>query len=149
MGEWANGRSDDGVTGSHMVAIMIKSQLQPAIRSHRDLQVWQLAMQLVVEVYRLSSRFPHEERFGLISQIRRAAVSVPTNIAEGRARFGHREFRQFASIARGSVAEVETLLEIATRLEFAAPSEFEKATGLCLQVARMLTRLHQRLSKLK
>ena len=102
-------------------------------------------MHLVVEVYRISTRFPSDERFGLISQLRRAAVSVPVNIAEGRGRFGKREFRQFVSIARGSIAEVETLLALAERLEFATTSACEEANALCSQVARMLTRLHQRL----
>jgi four helix bundle protein len=83
------------------------------IHSFRDLQIWQKAMQLAVAVYRLTDAFPREERYGLTSQIRRSAVSIPSNIAEGQGRTNLGEFRQFLGIARGSNCELQTQLEIA------------------------------------
>src|SRR5439155_16850594 len=86
---------------------------RPVIQSYRDLTVWQLAMTVIVEVYQLSRRFPSDERFGLTAQVRRAAVAIAANIAEGHARASCRYYRQFLSIARGSTAEVETELLVA------------------------------------
>lgn len=90
------------------------------MRPHHDLRVWQEAMELVTDVYAASRTFPADERFGLSSQIRRAAVSVPSNIAEGAARGSRKEFIQFLMIARGSLSELDTQLRIAKNLEFAA-----------------------------
>jgi len=87
-------------------------------QSYRDLVAWQKAMQLVTDIYRETKTFPLEERYGLTNQLRRAAVSVPSNIAEGQARFSAREFHRFLSIARGSLVEIETQVEIATNLGF-------------------------------
>jgi four helix bundle protein len=78
------------------------------VRNYRDLLVWQKAMSLVEDIYGLSRQFPADERFGLVAQIRRAAISVPSNIAEGQARKSTREFIQFISLAEGSLAEVDT-----------------------------------------
>jgi four helix bundle protein len=103
-------------------------------------------MSLVVEVYAVSRRFPSEERFGLTAQLRRAAVSVATNIAEGHARASRREFQYFASIARGSVAEVETELAVAERLGYVATSELETARERADHISRMLTNLRRRLA---
>jgi four helix bundle protein len=89
-----------------------------AIKSHRDLIAWQEAMRLVEFVYRETSGFPHEETFGLKTQLRRSAVSVPSNLAEGSARNTTGELVQFLGIARGSLAELETQLELAVRLGF-------------------------------
>lgn len=87
-------------------------------RPHKDLLVWQDAIALVEIVYRLSSSFPDSERFGLTSQIRRAAVSVPSNIAEGVARRSTREYLHFLGIARGSLSEIDTQIAIACRLGY-------------------------------
>jgi four helix bundle protein len=87
------------------------------IRSHRDLHVWELGMQIVERVYELTQGFPADERFGLTSQLRRAAVSIPANISEGNARNSTREYLRFLSIGIGSLAEVETMLDIALRLK--------------------------------
>ena len=87
-------------------------------RSHHDLVAWQVALDLVEAVYRLTDRFPSNEQFGLTAQIRRAAVSVPSNVAEGAGRIGEREFLRFLGIARGSLSEVETQLHIAHRLGY-------------------------------
>ena len=84
----------------------------------RDLVVWQRAIALVTEVYRATQSFPSEERFGLTSQLRRASVSIPTNIAEGQGRLTRGEFRQFLGHAKGSICEVETQLIIAQSLGY-------------------------------
>ncbi len=88
------------------------------IHSFRDLLVWQRSMQLTEAVYRLTEGFPREERYGLTSQIRRSAVSIPSNIAEGQGRTNLGEFRQFLGIARGSNVRIQTQLEIARTLRF-------------------------------
>lgn len=88
-------------------------------RTHQDLLAWQLAMQLVKDVYARTSRFPQHEQYGLTAQIRRAAVSIPSNIAEGAARNTRREFRHFLGISRGSLSELDTQLLIARSLGYA------------------------------
>jgi len=103
-------------------------------------------MELVVEIYAATSMFPADERFGLTSQLRRAAVSIPANIAEGKARFGTAEYRRFVSIARGSVAELETELELAVRLGFVPRERLHTAVAQLDGVSRMLTTLVKRLS---
>ncbi len=89
-----------------------------ALKSYKDLIVWQKAIDLVILVYRRTAAFPKEEVYGLRQQIRRAAVSVPSNIAEGQCRSSTRDFLNFLAIARGSLGEVETQLTIAERLEY-------------------------------
>ncbi|MCW8195444.1 four helix bundle protein [Proteobacteria bacterium 005FR1] len=88
------------------------------VRRHEKLDAWRDAMDLVTVVYRLAAAFPAHERFALTSQLKRASVSVPSNIAEGAARGSHKEFLRFLGIARGSLAEVETHLQIAKRLGY-------------------------------
>ena len=88
------------------------------IRSYRDLEVWQKGMDLAAECYRITEGFPGHERYGLASQLQRAAASVPANIAEGQARQHTKEFLQFLSVASGSLAEVETYLLLAVRLNY-------------------------------
>ena len=88
------------------------------VKSHKDLKVWQESMDLVVLIYDLTEQFPSKEAFGLTSQLRRAAVSIPSNIAEGAGRKGNKEFIRFFYIAMGSLSEVETQLEIAFRLGY-------------------------------
>ena len=116
------------------------------IGSYRDLDVWQLAMEIVVEVYRVTRAFPAEERFGLIAQLRRAAVAVPSNIAEGRNRLGAAEFRRFVSIARGSVAEVETQLVVAVALGFVGAGEIASLASRLDDLSKMLFGLYRRLT---
>jgi four helix bundle protein len=107
-------------------------------QSFRDLLVWQKAMQLTVTIYRLTQGFPREEIYGLTSQIRRAAVSVPSNIAEGQGRLNPAEFRQFLGIARGSICEVQTQLEIARTLQFGKIELLNEAESLSHEVGKML-----------
>jgi four helix bundle protein len=87
-------------------------------RLHHDLRAWQDAMALVDSVYRLTAGFPDEERFGLVAQMRRAAVSVPSNIAEGAARGTKKEFARFLYVARGSLSELDTRVRVACNLKF-------------------------------
>ena len=110
----------------------------PRVRSLRDLQVWQKAIQLTVEIYKATQTFPREELYGLTSQIRRAAVSVPSNIAEGQGRLNTAEFRQFLGIARGSTCELQTQLEIARAFGFGDSKQIECAEILSHEVGKML-----------
>jgi len=111
------------------------------IRSFRDLEVWQMSMELTVAVYRLTRGFPREEVFGLSAQLRRSAISIPSNIAEGQGRLNTREFRQFLSIARGSNCELQTQLEIARVLGFGDPKLLEHAEDLSHRIGKMLFKL--------
>ncbi len=108
------------------------------LKSHKDLIVWQKAMELVILIYKLTSHFPKSEQFGLISQMNRAVVSVPSSIAEGYGRKHIKEYRHFLSISYGSVLELETQLTISKKLEFLTLAEFEKAIDLLQEVSKML-----------
>ena len=112
---------------------------------HRDLIVWQKAMDLVVECYRISDRFPRSEDFGLRLQLRRAAVSVPANIAEGRGRTGVGEYLHHLSIAHGSLKELETHLEISRRLGYLTPEVLADFQGRLDEVGRLLGGLIRKL----
>ena len=116
------------------------------IESYRDLDAWQLAMKLVVEIYHLTRSFPVEERFGLTAQLRRAAVSIPSNIAEGHDRIGGTEFRRFVSIARGSVAEVETQIAVAVALGFLRADEITSLSSELIRLSKMSFSLHRSLT---
>src|SRR4051812_9801422 len=107
-------------------------------QSFRDLTVWQRAIALTMEIYKLTSTFPDSERFGLTNQLRRAAVSVPSNIAEGYGRSTKGEYVQFLGHARGSISEVETQLVIARGLEFGSKELLQAAEESCGQVGKML-----------
>jgi four helix bundle protein len=102
------------------------------------LLVWQRAIQLSVAIYRLTQGFPREELYGLSSQIRRASVSVPSNIAEGHGRLNTGEYRQFLGIARGSNFELQTQLEIARALGFGKSELLDEAEGLSHEVGKMI-----------
>jgi four helix bundle protein len=108
------------------------------IHSYKDLIVWQRAMELVTAVYELTELFPKEEMYGLTSQIRRSAVSIPSNIAEGRVRGSKKEYMQFLRIAYGSGAELETQIEIAKRLKSTKDINYQRADSLLLEVMKML-----------
>jgi four helix bundle protein len=111
------------------------------IKTYRDLEVWQKSMDLVVEMYRLSKLLPREEQFGLVSQIQRAAVSIPANIAEGHGRRHRGDFLRHLSIARGSLTEVETHLQIGIRLDYLNRDQVRHAWNLSQQVGRLLNGL--------
>ena len=109
--------------------------------SYRDLVAWRKAMILVVQVYRATRTFPKDELYGLTSQLRRAAVSVPSNIAEGQARYSRREFHHFLSNARGSLAEVETQVMLAADLTYLPPKDAETLLFKSAEVGRILNGL--------
>ena len=111
------------------------------VRSYKDLVAWQKSKDLVTAFYRASQRFPKEEIFGLVSQIRRSAVSVPSNIAEGHARTSRKEFQYFLSNARGSLAELETQLTIAHQLAYIDETEINQLLDRLGEVGRILNGL--------
>ena len=115
------------------------------MRPHEKLDVWNRAVDLVVAVYRVTDPFPREEKFGLTSQIRRAAVSVPANIAEGAARTYTKEFLQFLSHAQGSASELETELLIANRLGYFNVKDYDRLRGALDDIGKMLAGLAKRL----
>ena len=115
--------------------------------SYRDLVAWQKSIRWVAEIYRVTKEFPKDERFGLTSQLRRAAVSVPSNIAEGQARLSAADFRRFLGQARGSLVEVETQLEIAKQLGYLEPSAVKSLTEQTSEVARILNGLPTSISQ--
>jgi four helix bundle protein len=119
------------------------------IASYRDLIVWQKAMDFADEVYKLTKLFPKEELYSLTNQVRRAAVSVPSNIAEGKDRHAIAEYLHFLSIAKGSLAEVETQLLLAIRFGYISKAQSEKVFELREEISRMLVALRSKLITLK
>jgi four helix bundle protein len=117
------------------------------VQSYRDLLVWQKGMDLAAGVYRLSKRWPKEEIYGLTSQARRAAASVPANIAEGYGRQSTTSYAQFLKIARGSLKELETHLLLAERVGVSPPGSCEEALALADEIGRMLGGLIRSLSR--
>jgi four helix bundle protein len=115
------------------------------VKSFKDLIVWQRSMQLSLSIYGLTTRFPEEERYGLASQLRRAGVSVPSNIAEGYGRGTRKDYKQFLAIARGSTLEVQTQLMIANELGYCDLDSLEEAQSLSEEVSKMLYSLIQKL----
>jgi four helix bundle protein len=115
------------------------------IESYRDLVAWQKAVDLVARVYEITKTFPTDERFGLTQQLRRAAVSVPSNIAEGKGRGTAAEFSRFLSIATGSLTEVDTQLVIAERLGFITNDTLDEVAGKIAEVGRIMTGLRKSL----
>lgn len=111
------------------------------LQTYRDLIVWQKSMDLVVEIYRLAKLFPQEELFGLTSQIRRATISVPANIAEGYGRRHRKEYLNHLSIARGSLMEVETHLQIALRLSYLEREQAKPVWNMLQEIGRLLNGL--------
>ncbi len=120
--------------------------MQKKTQNYKDLVVWQKGIALAKATYRLTSKFPSEEKFGLVSQMRRAAVSIPSNIAEGQARHTTGEFIQFISHAEGSVAELETQLILSLELAFAKADDSQASFVLLDEIRRMLNGLRRKLS---
>lgn len=117
------------------------------LSSYRDLEVWQAAMDLVEEVYRVTVGFPDDEKFGLISQMRRASVSIPSNIAEGYGRRDRGDYLRHLSFANGSLKELETQLIIVGRLKITTREKLSKAWKLAQSTGKMLGRLIAALEK--
>ncbi|MGA2462882.1 MAG: four helix bundle protein [Thermodesulfobacteriota bacterium] len=107
-------------------------------RPHRELEVWKKAMDFVIEVYRIISDFPKSEEYGLTSQLRRASISIPSNLAEGAARKGNKEFMQFLNVAQGSISELDTQLELAYRLEYINKQDYSSLINRLTEISKML-----------
>jgi four helix bundle protein len=118
---------------------------EPKAAGYRDLLVWRKGILLVKNIYEITRSFPSEEKFGLVSQMRRAAVSIPSNIAEGQARHTTREFIQFISHAEGSNAELNTQLIIAIDLGYCTTDEARVAFNLMAELRKMLNALRRKL----
>jgi four helix bundle protein len=117
------------------------------MKSFRELRVWQLAMDLVERIYRHTQTFPKDELYGLTSQIRRAVISIPSNIAEGHTRQHIKEYLHHLSIAQASLAEVETQFEIATRLKYASAEELQSLLSEINSLGRQLYALRNSLAQ--
>lgn len=111
------------------------------MRNHKDLIVWQKSMTLVKELYKMTQSFPKEELYGITSQIRRAAVSIPSNIAEGYGRGHEKELIQFLYIALGSASELETQLIICKEIGYVNEAEYDKLNDLNIEIIKMLSAL--------
>jgi four helix bundle protein len=122
---------------------------QKRTKSYRDLLVWQKGIALVKRVYQITQQFPPEEKFGIIAQMRRAAVSIPSNVAEGQARRTTGEFVQSLSHAEGSVAELETQLIISRELGYCSPDEIQDILERIAELKRMLNALRRQLLRRK
>ena len=112
-------------------------------KPHKKLDVWKLSMELARTIYRLTAGFPDEERFGLVSQMRRAEAGVPSHIAEGAARDSDNEFRHFLSIARSSLSELDTQLDLSRDLGFVADKSRSEIDPLLTRIDKMLYALHK------
>jgi len=117
------------------------------ILTYRDLDVWKQGMELVEECYKLTAGFPRSERFGLTSQMRRAAVSIPANVAEGQCRRETKPYRHHVSIAIGSHGALETYFELSVRLGFLSRAECTRVMKRCDSVGRLLSGLHRALKR--
>ena len=115
------------------------------IKNFTDLDIWKRSHELTLLVYRLVAQFPKDERYALSDQIRRATVSIESNIAEGFSRYGKLEKRQFYSIARGSLTEVECQLLIAKDLKFIMQDQFDSAQGLIIEISKMFVSILKRI----
>ena len=118
-----------------------------SIKSYRELIVWSKSKELSIKIYRNTVAFPKHETFGLTTQMRRAAVSIPSNIAEGFARFHPKEFIRFLRIALGSLYELSTQIEIATELKYYDAKKIESINNDCLEIEKMINSLIKSISK--
>jgi four helix bundle protein len=107
-------------------------------RQHRKLDVWKMSMEFVKEIYQVTESFPKSEIYGLTSQMRRSAISIPSNLAEGAARKGGKEFKQFLNIAQGSISELDTQIELALMLEYVDKDTYFKLIDRANVISKML-----------
>ena len=115
--------------------------------SYRDLKVWQRSIDLAEQIYRLTATFPSSEVYGLTSQMKRAAVSISSNVAEGWGRRSRKEYSRFVLLAHGSKDELQTQIVIAKRLGFGKATQLDQADELCEEIGKMLNGLHRFLQK--
>lgn len=109
------------------------------IKTFRDLKIWQQSMELVTEIYKTTSQFPEEEKYGLTSQLRRSSVSIPSNISEGFGRNSQGDFKRFVNISMGSLFELQTQIEVAKNLEFISEEIFQKLYEDTREIERMMS----------
>ena len=117
------------------------------MKTHKDLKVWSKSIAMVTNIYELTNKFPREELYGLTSQIRRSAVSIPSNIAEGAARSSIKEFRNFLSIALGSASELETQIIISNNLNYIKPGDKDTILSELTEIRKMIHGLRKSLNK--
>ncbi len=117
------------------------------MKTHKDLEVWKRSIQMVTKIYKETTNFPKEELYGITSQIRRSAISVPSNISEGAGRNHTKEFIQFLHISMGSLAELETQLIIANNLDYLSNQVFDKLNTLLIEIRSQLSGLIKSLQK--
>ena len=117
-----------------------------AVRNYKELIVWQKAMEVAEQAYRLVKLLPKEETYALSDQIRRSAISIPSNIAEGQARNSSKEFMKFLSIAKGSAAALETQLLLAVRIGYFTESDITPTIDLIVEVTKIINTLHSKLT---
>lgn len=117
------------------------------MKSYRDLIVWQKSMSLVTLIYRIVLKFPDDEKYSLISQIKRSAISIPSNIAEGYGRHYKKDYSRFLQIARGSLFENQTQLEIAINLDFIKIEDLQEIKDMSIEVEKMLNSLVKKLEE--
>jgi four helix bundle protein len=110
-------------------------------KPHKKLDVWQAAMKSTAMIYKLTDRFPEEEKLGLVSQMRRAAISIPCNIAEGAARQGKKEFKNFVSMAQGSLSELDTQLDLSVLVGYLTRENVQEVAAELLRIDKMLSGL--------
>jgi len=115
------------------------------IKTYRDLIIWQKSMALVTQIYMVTKRFPNDETYTLISQMRRCAISIPSNIAEGYGRKSTNDYIRFLNIAMGSIYELQTQLEISFNLKYLREKDFEQLYELCRELERMLSSMTRKL----
>ena len=108
------------------------------MKTHKDLIVWQKSIELVIEIYQLTDKFPSEEKFGLVSQMRRASISISSNIAEGSGRKSKKDFKQFVHMASGSLNEVESLLHICSRLDLITAYPYKELKESAERLGRLI-----------
>jgi len=139
--QWYNGIAERAYS-----QMQTPSEITMPATSYEQLDAWKRGMDLVCEVYRVTQLLPSAERFGLVAQLRRAAVSIPSNIAEGSGRQGRRELLHHLSIARGSLKELETLLAVLERLRYVVPAELAASRDLCGHVSRLTYGMRRKLA---
>lgn len=143
--------ADEFLHGSILRLELLRDLLEafihnPAMKDFRNLKVWEKAHHLTLALYPVTASFPRDEAYGLASQIRRSASSIPSNIAEGCGREGDPEFARFCIIARGSASELEYQLLLARDLKLIQPGDYEKLSAQTVEIKRMLTVLVQKLT---
>ncbi len=116
------------------------------VKTFRDLTVWQKAHQLVIEVYKISKKFPVEERYGLTAQLRRSSASIPTNIVEGFKRKSKNDFAHFINIAESSLEEARYQLILAHDLQYVTGEDFDMLNNICDEIGRMLCSFYRKLT---